>query len=177
MRNIEVKTPLEDRAKAEARLEALGARRTWTRKQTDTFFAVAGSGPGGSGAAWLKLREAEGRPPELISYERSTGHSGPRPSDYDVIVIKDPEDWKRLLSRVLPIEAVVRKERTLWIYEHTRIHLDRVEDLGDFLELETVVDEIPHAEAREESERVINALALDPAAFISVPYKDLLPRR
>lgn len=171
MQNIEVKTPLRDRAKAEARLEALGARRVWTRKQADTFFGVPRS------VAWLKLREAEGRPPELISYERSTGHSGPRPSDYDVIILKDAATWKRLLARVLPIEVVVRKERTLWIYEHTRIHLDRVEELGEFLELETVVDDIRIAEAREENERVVNALALDPSEFVPLPYRDLLTQR
>jgi len=170
VQNIEIKTPLRDREKAEARLRALGARRMWTRRQVDTFFRV----PLESG--WLKLRESQGRPPEVISYQRATGHTGPRPSHYDVVVVKDADAWKRLLGRVLPIEATVSKERTLWIYEHTRIHLDVVEGLGEFLELETVVDEIPAAEAHAETARVVSALALDPAEFVSRPYKDLLRR-
>lgn len=168
MQNIEIKTPLRDREKAERRLQALGARQMWTRPQVDTFFRVV------SPSGWLKLRESEGRPPELISYERSTGSAAPRPSDYDVIVIKGPEAWKRLLGRVLPVEAVVEKERTLWIYEHTRVHLDRVRGLGEFLELETVVDDIPLEEARAETARLVETLALDPEEFISRPYKDLL---
>ena len=166
MQNIEVKIPLRDRANVERRLEALGARRMWTLRQEDTFFAVA--------TGWLKLREAEGRPPEVISYQRSTDHSGPRPSEYDVIVVTDAAAWKRLLGRVLPVEGVVGKERTLWIYEHTRIHLDRVDGLGEFLELETVVQALDAGAARAESDRVIRALALNPAEFVAVPYKDLL---
>jgi len=166
VQNIEIKTPLADRANVEARLEALGARKMWTRRQTDTFFGVA--------AGWLKLRETEGRPPEIISYERSTLSAAPRPSQYDVILVTDAQAWKRLLGRVLPIEAVVAKERTLWIYEHTRVHLDRVEGLGDFLELETVVEGIPLADAHDETARVVSALGLDRSKFIAVPYKELL---
>jgi adenylate cyclase class IV len=140
----------------------------WTLRQADTFFTVA--------AGWLKLREAEGRPPEIISYHRSTDHAGPRPSEYDVIVVTDAAAWKRLLGRVLPVEGVVSKERTLWIYEQTRVHLDRVDGLGEFLELETVVQTFDAGSAREESDRVIRALALDSAEFVAVPYKDLLKR-
>ena len=171
MQNIEVKSPLHDPEKTEIRLCALGARKMWTRRQVDTFFRV----PSESG--WLKLRESEGRPAELISYERSTGYAGPRPSNYDIVIVKDPPTWKRLLGRVVPVEIVVEKERTLWIYEHTRIHLDRVQDLGQFIELETVVDERSFEEARAETERVVEALALDAAEVLAVPYKDLIGER
>ena len=65
-----------------------------------------------------------------------------------------------------PIEAVVRKERTLWMWRHTRIHLDRVDGLGDFLELETVARDISVTEAEDEAARVITELALDRADFL-----------
>ena len=166
MQNIEIKTPLRDRPSTEKRLEAMGARRMWIREQRDTFYEV----PRG----WLKLRETDETRPELISYERPTDYSGPRESNYDVVPVADAETWKRLLGRVLPLDKVVEKLRTLWVYEHTRIHLDEVTDLGDFLELETIVMDIDSDEAHAESERVIYALALDPDEFISVPYRDLL---
>jgi predicted adenylyl cyclase CyaB len=171
VQNIEIKTPLADAERIEARLRALGARKMWTRKQTDTFFSTA------SGSGWLKLRESEGRLPELISYERSTSEVGPRLSNFDVLVVSEPAAWKRLLGRVLPIDAIVEKERTLWIYEHTRIHLDRVMGLGEFLELETVLDGLLPEDAREETARLMHALSLDPAQFLSLPYKDLLKRK
>jgi predicted adenylyl cyclase CyaB len=166
MQNIEVKAPLRDRLKVEKKLSALGARPMWVRNQMDTFYRV----PEG----WLKIREAEGKPAELISYRRATGESGPRVSDYDVLVVGDGAAARRLLGRVLPADKVVEKERTLWIYEHTRIHLDRVRGLGEYLELETVVEGMSPEEARQETARIVDVLGLDPAEFIAVPYRDLV---
>lgn len=168
MENIEIKATLRDRPGTERRLEAMGAKRMWCRTQEDTFFRVEDG--------WLKLREVPGREPELISYRRTTDDAGPRSSEYDVARVEDATAWKRLLSRVLPVDGRVVKERTLWVYESTRIHLDRVEDLGDFIELETVVHDLDASEARSETGRVIYALALDSSDFISVPYRDLLQR-
>jgi predicted adenylyl cyclase CyaB len=167
MQNIEVKVRLHDRANVERRLAALGARKMWTLRQKDTFFAVR--------MGWLKLRETDGRPPEVISYRRSTGHVGPRASDYDVLLVDDAAAWIRLLGRVLPVDKVIEKERTLWIYDHTRVHLDQVDGLGEFLELETVVEALDPAAARAETSRIADVLGLDPADFVAAPYRDLVP--
>jgi predicted adenylyl cyclase CyaB len=164
--NIEVKCRLRDRAAIEDRLESLGAVWTWTRRQRDTFFTV----PRG----WLKLREVEGATAELISYVRPTDDAGPRASEYDVLSVPDPDLVQRLLGRVLAPDAVVVKVRTLWLLEHTRIHLDRVDGLGDWLELETVVDGITPAEGEAESRRMVETLGLDEGDFVAVPYRDLL---
>jgi len=43
------------------------------------------------------------------------------------------------LSAVLGISVVVSKTRRLFVLAGTRIHLDRVEGLGDFIEFEGVV--------------------------------------
>lgn len=166
MRNIEIKARLRNRSNVEQRLEALGAKRVWTLRQKDTFFGVQ--------RGWLKLREAEGRPAELIAYERSTETTGPRLSLYEVRQLKDAEAWKRLLGRVLSVDCIVEKVRTLWIYEHTRVHLDQVDRLGDFLELETVVEGIPERDARAETQRVLETLGIDAADLVAVPYRDLL---
>ncbi len=166
MQNFEIKAKLKDRANVEHRLRALGAKCLWTLRQMDTFFNV----PRG----WLKLREADGRPPELIAYERSTEVAGPRSSFYEVMALKDLEGWKRLLGRVLPVDRIVKKERTLWIYQHTRVHLDRVEQLGEFLELETVVEGISDREAHLETQRLLETLGIERSDLIAVPYKDLL---
>jgi predicted adenylyl cyclase CyaB len=161
---VEIKCPLADREAVEDRLGKLGAGWHWTRPQTDTFYAVP--------IGWLKLREQAGDA-ELISYRRPTDDAGPRTSEYDVLPVEDPELVKRLLARVLPVDVVVRKTRTLWVHGHTRIHLDRVEGLGDFVELETVVDGITEEEARAEADRLIDALELPREEFLAVPYRDL----
>ena len=144
----------------------MGARRLWLRTQRDTFFQVS--------KGWLKLRETDETRPEIISYTRSTDHSGPRESNYDVVPVADAETWKRLLGRALPLDKVVEKQRTLWVYEHTRIHLDEVVGVGSFLELETIIMDIDPDEAKAEVDRVIYALALNRDEFVSVPYRDLV---
>jgi predicted adenylyl cyclase CyaB len=167
MQNIEVKARLQDRGRIEAVLEAMGARPQWTRRQCDTFFVVQ--------HGWLKLREAEGAPAELIVYQRSTADARPRPSDYAVVELGDGETWKRILGRVLGVHKVVRKERTLWLWRHSRVHLDRVEGLGDFIEIETVVDGISAAEAEDEALDLVARLGIEPEQFVAVPYCEIVP--
>ncbi|MEM7231944.1 MAG: class IV adenylate cyclase [Planctomycetota bacterium] len=171
MQNIEIKTRLPDRDRVEDALKRLDAERVWVRRQRDTFFRAA--------RGWLKLRESEGAA-ELIGYERSTADTGPRASSYDLLGVPDPAACIRLLDRTLGIECVVEKERALWHHQHTRVHLDRVDGLGDFLELETVLGNpgaegsISAREGEEEAQAMIEALGLDPRLFLAVPYRDLL---
>ncbi len=166
MQNIEIKTPLQDRAEVESRLATMGAQEVWRKRQRDTFFAVS--------HGWLKLREESGSPAQLIAYRRSTEESGPRASDYELLELSDADAGRKLLGRALDQEVVVAKERTLWMFRHTRIHLDRVEDLGEFLELETVIREQTVDEARRETDHVIDSLGLRPEEFLARPYRDAL---
>ena len=166
MKNIEIKSPLADRPDTEERLRSLGAKLEWTRRQVDTFF--------NSPSGWLKLREVEGCQSELISYRRSIEDSGPRESDYHILRSDEPGELLSVLKSSLGILGRVEKQRSLWIYRNTRVHLDRVEGLGDFLELETVLADIDSAEGTAESEEGIDLLRLDRKSFISVPYLELL---
>ena len=166
MTNVEVKCRLADRAAVEVRLPAIGARRAWTRRQRDTFFAVPGR--------WLKLREETGAAACLIAYARSVDDAGPRESEFERRRLDDAAAWLRLLGHVLPVDLVVEKERTLWLHGHTRIHLDRVDGLGDYVELETAVVGITRDEADREARALVGALGLDAADFLARPYRDLL---
>ncbi len=169
MKNIEIKTPLAGRAQTEEKLLSIGANLEWTRKQVDTFF----NAPSG----WLKLREVEGCPCELISYRRSVEDSGPRESDYDILRLEAARELSSVLEHSLGILGIVEKQRALWLYRNTRVHLDRVKGLGDFLELETVLAGIDAGEGTAESEEVIGLLELNKELFISVPYLELLQRQ
>ena len=166
MKNIEIKTPLSKRPETEKKLGSIGARLEWTKEQADTFFKV----PSG----WLKLREVEDDPAALISYRRSVEDSGPRESEYNIFRLQDATELKLVLEQSLGILGRVEKQRSLWLWRHTRVHLDQVHGLGDFLELETVLSGISPAEGTAESEEVIGLLELDRKLFISVPYLELL---
>jgi predicted adenylyl cyclase CyaB len=71
----------------------------------------------------------------------------------------------------------VRKRREIYLRDNVRFHLDTVDDLGNFLELEAVVDSA-HDEAtcRAQIDDIVAALRLDPSTFIRASYADLLLR-
>ena len=72
----------------------------------------------------------------------------------------------------------IRKTRTLYLVGRTRIHLDRVVDLGDFVELEVVLLEDESAQAGvAEAEELMSALGIDPSRLVEGAYVDLLPPR
>jgi predicted adenylyl cyclase CyaB len=69
----------------------------------------------------------------------------------------------------------VRKQRTLFLAGRTRIHLDRVEGLGDFLELEVVLAEGEPADAGvREARALMHALGVESSQLVEGAYVDLL---
>jgi predicted adenylyl cyclase CyaB len=168
MQNIEIKTSLPDSADVEPRVRAAGAEFQWSRRQRDVSCRVP--------AGYLKLRTASDGPAELIAYARAAG-TDPRPSDYDIAPVADPAALEAVLSRSLGMRAVVEKVRRLYLWRHTRIHLDEVTGLGSFLELETVVRGISREDAEAQARELIGILGLDPARFLDRPYLELLEAR
>lgn len=165
MRNIEVKCRCEDLEAVRRAAEALGARDAGVLLQDDTFFHASNGR--------LKLRVFADGAGELISYHRSDAAEA-RGCDYFIYRTADPEPLRAALLDALGEAGRVRKQRRLFLYEHTRIHLDSVEGLGTFVELETVVTDQTDEDAREELERIATALGLRPEDRLAVAYVDLL---
>ena len=171
--NVESKTRCLD-LEAVARLaSSLGARYEGRLEQVDTYFRV----PHGR----FKLREISHVGPdgrvsasaELIRYERPD-ESGARVSSYERTAIEDVESSMTRLAAAHGVRGCVRKQRALWILDSTRIHLDDVDGLGSFVELETVSQGDPGAEERREHDRLRSALGLDPWATVDCSYIDLV---
>lgn len=168
MKNIELKVKVGDRAAMVQLIRKLGAEKKGILRQMDTYFDA----PNGR----LKLREEKSRnDADLIFYSRPDKKAS-RLSEYDILKIAGAEvkQTKHFLEKSLSIKVIVKKERTLFIHRHTRIHLDRVSWLGDYLELETVMEKQPLAEAKKEHAAIIEALGLDSCEKIPVSYSDLL---
>lgn len=135
MRNVELKARLADRGLAKACCEDLGAAFQGDIHQVDIYFRV----PEGR----LKLREKDPGGGELIFYRREDVAEA-RTSDY-YLAPAAPE-LKTLLTNAFGVIAVVDKVRSLWFWKNVRIHLDRVQGLGDFIEFEAVLSQ-DHNEA------------------------------
>lgn len=79
-----------------------------------------------------------------------------------------------ILERALGLLGRVEKERSLWLYKNTRIHLDRVVGLGEYLELEIVLAGLSNERRMSENEEMIALLNLERERFIHVPCLELL---
>ncbi len=169
-RNVEIKAHLEDAETVAKRVKALGADGPRLLLQHDTFFRT----PKGR----LKLRRLAGseKSGELIFYERPDAR-GPKTSHYVITPSEDCVGLDDALTRAYGRCGVVAKERRLFLFGRTRIHLDRVEGLGDFLELEVVLapDEEPEA-GQLEARQLLRDLRVPESALIEGAYVDLLER-
>ena len=125
--NVEIKAKVRDSETTRVRIETLADGPGETLLQEDTFFQVK--------KGRLKLRVLGPSCGELIYYEREDS-SGPRPSLYHLAKTSDPDRLSRILGLALGVRGVVTKKRLLYRKGGTRIHLDDVEGLGTFLELE-----------------------------------------
>jgi adenylate cyclase class 2 len=168
-RNLEIKAIDPDPpATLRAALE-LGAEDEGWLHQRDTYFhAVQGR---------LKLREAPPEPAELIAYARAE-LAGPKVSLYRVVQVADHHALIDALTDSLGVRVVVEKARRLLLWRNVRIHLDRVEGLGDFVELEAVATQPGGLEVeRDRVEQLRATLGIADAHLVAHGYADLLARR
>jgi adenylate cyclase, class 2 len=128
-RNVELKAIDPDPDRSLTVCRALGASDRGVIEQRDTYFAVA--------RGTLKLREASPGRPHLIQYERDD-RPQERHSSYRIIEIADADTARDALTAALGIARIVTKRRHLLLWKSVRIHLDQVDDLGRFIELEAV---------------------------------------
>lgn len=134
--------------------------------QDDTFFIC----PNGR----LKLRAFSEHEGELIFYRRSD-LAGPKESFYVISPTSSPGTLRQTLELAYGASGRVRKHRILFLAGRTRIHLDKVEGLGDFLELEVVLAENESNEAGIAiAHDLMGKLAVSPDQLVEGAYVDLL---
>jgi predicted adenylyl cyclase CyaB len=167
-RNIEIKARIESVEKVEPRAAAMADSGPTEIVQDDTFFAC----PNGR----LKLRTYSPAAGELIFYRRDDA-AGPKESFYLLSSTADPVGLRELLSAAYGTIGRVRKHRTLYLVGRTRVHLDRVEGLGDFLELEVVLRDNESIDAGiREAEQLMGRLGIDASQRVEGAYLDLFVR-
>lgn len=169
-RNVEVKARLEAGIEALLpRARALADGPPERIEQDDTFFACA--------AGRLKLRDFGDGTGELIAYQRADA-AAPKLSDYVRAPTTDPAALREALARAQGAIGRVRKTRWLLRAGATRIHLDRVDGLGEFMELEVVLHEGQSvAEGEAIAEALMAQLGLRADDRLAGAYLDLLAAR
>lgn len=168
-RNIEIKARISSVEALLPIVAQLADRGPVQLEQDDTFFTC----PNGR----LKLRVEPLHAAELIFYRRDD-RRGPKESSYLRSPVAMPELIRESLIAAYGEAGRVRKHRTLFHRGRTRIHLDRVAGLGDFLELEVVLaDDEPSDLGVHEAQALLAQLGIDPSQLVAGAYVDLLARK
>lgn len=167
--NIEIKATLKNRAFVEAAAARLSHHGPEIIQQRDFFFPCQ--------RGRLKLRILAEKRGELIYYQRSDA-AHVRSSHYQIARTSDPEVLLEILTQAVGEPKILVKERTLYLIGQTRLHLDRVVDLGEFIELEVVMEPGQSEDSGTAiANRLLSALEIDDDDFLGKAYIDLLQEK
>ena len=167
--NIEIKARVANPSRKRELTENIADAGPTVLQQQDTFFPCANGR--------LKLRRLADDRGELIAYRRADV-AGTKQSDYLLAHTTAPEALRAVLAEALGTAIVVTKTRLLYLVGQTRVHLDEVEGLGSFLELEVVLtDGQPPEEGHRIAREIMTALEVREADLIEGAYADLLAKR
>lgn len=164
--NIEIKASSIDFRRQSEIAKSLSGNGPEIIHQEDIYFNVS--------TGRLKLRVFSPDLAELIYYRRPD-QQGPKISQYEISKTKDPEGIKNILKSAYGIRNTVIKTRHLYICGRTRIHLDKVKSLGEFIELEVVLSDSEQlSDVKKEAQVLMDQLGIKPEHLIDVSYIDLL---
>ncbi|GAB1598568.1 uncharacterized protein LOC115212073 isoform X1 [Argonauta hians] len=165
-RNIEIKARVGDVEQLKEKVLLESGSRSDLLIQEDVFFNV----PQGR----LKLRKTQNAQSMLIYYERKDTEDA-KESNFDISFIEDPASLQVVLSRALGVKGIVKKQRELYITGQTRVHVDVVEGLGNFMELEVMMKENQDkSEGIQIAEDLMAKFNIQNSDLIAGAYIDLL---
>ena len=168
-RNIEIKARVRDFDRLRQRAEELSDTPVQVIQQEDTFFNTE--------KGRLKLRVLAPDHAQLIYYLRSD-QEGPKRSDYHIFETPDPENLKHVLELAYGIRGVVKKTRYLYMVGQTRVHLDEVDGLGHFMELEVVMQAWQgDTDGRAIAQALMSSLGVDKTDLREGAYMDMIEHR
>jgi predicted adenylyl cyclase CyaB len=164
--NIEIKARARKFDEIRSRAEKLSDVPVEVIPQEDIFFNVE--------HGRLKLRVLAPDRGQLIYYNRPD-QEGPKRSDYHIAETPNPDNLKRVLELAYGIRGIVKKTRYLYLVGHTRVHLDDVEGLGQFMELEVVMEEgQSDAEGQEIAKGLMTDLGVEGSDLLEGAYMDMV---
>lgn len=164
--NIEIKARCDNPDQIRSVLEKHNADYKGTDHQVDTYFHV----PDGR----LKLRRGTIEN-NLIFYKR-TNQKGPKSSTINLVPAEHPEKLHTLLDTALGTKVVVDKEREIYFIKNVKFHIDRVQDLGSFVEIEAIDEDgsIGEDKLHEQCQKYLQLFNISEEQLIAKSYSDLL---
>ncbi len=164
--NIEIKARCDKPEQVREFLHSRSARFAGVDHQTDTYFrALAGR---------LKLREGNVEN-ALIHYRRSN-EAGPGKSEVMLYPVHPGQSLKPLLAASLGILAEVKKKREIYYIDNVKFHIDEVENLGTFVEIEAQDQQgmLGEQELYEQCRLYMEMLGIRTEDLVGVSYSDMI---
>ena len=164
--NVEIKAKCNNAGKVRDYLLKNNADFRGTDLQTDTYFNVKNGR--------LKLREGNIEN-NLIYYERNN-QVGPKSSSFILTKIPDAEKLKESLASADGIKVVVKKKREIYYIKNVKFHIDEVDGLGAFVEIEAgnIGADLSKDELQEQCEFYMQQFGIEEKDLIEVSYSDML---
>jgi adenylate cyclase class 2 len=165
--NVEIKARVSDPSRIRKYLVDHHASYKGVDLQTDTYFNVRNGR--------LKLREGNIEN-NLIFYQREN-KEGPKNSNFDLLRVDDQARLKAVLVKSIGIKTVVTKTREIYYMDNVKFHIDRIEGLGDFIEIEAgnlLAPALREADLKKQCEHYISEFRIRPEDLVHHSYSDML---
>lgn len=164
--NIEIKARSNNQNFVREILRSRGAEFKGVDHQIDTYFKVS--------SGRLKLREGNIEN-SLVHYDREN-KDGPKQSHVTFYKSSDKNSLKEILTKSLGIWAVVDKTREIYFIDNVKFHIDKVKNLGTFVEIEAIDTDgnIGKEKLLEQCQLYLNLFKISNEDLISNSYSDML---
>ena len=163
--NVEIKAYCYNPGNIRLFLQQNNASFTGTDNQVDTYF--------NTNKGRLKLREGNIEN-NLIYYERADT-AGPKDSSFILVKVEDAAGLKKALSVSMGIKTVIKKKREIYYIDNVKFHIDEVEGLGSFVEIEAgnVLANLDRDQLQQQCDYYITALGIKDPDMLSHSYSDM----
>ncbi|XP_054728999.1 uncharacterized protein LOC129237998 [Anastrepha obliqua] len=153
-KNVEIKARIGSDQEFERRVEIARELTKSTGElleQRDVFFNLLDEIDG----TRLKLRYLQPPKPSQLIYYVRPNKTGPKLSTFNRVDVEDPVLLEKILAKSNGIKGVLEKKRYLFLHGQTRIHMDKVTNLGNFMEFEVC---LRPDQSIEEGQQIANEL-------------------
>lgn len=164
--NMEIKAICRNAVQVRETLLSNGARFIGVDKQEDTYFKV------NEGRLKLRIGNIESN---LIFYRRNN-QQGPKQSDFKLVKVEDATSLKEILTAAIGVLKIVSKSREIYFINNVKFHIDSLQNLGEFLEIEAsnlsvdkTIDEL-----KSQCEYYIKLLSISEEDLITHSYSDMI---
>lgn len=166
IKNFEFKAKVNEIESFEQKLRSLNPVFQGLDHQVDTYF--------NSKTGRLKLREGNIEN-SLINYDRENVH-GAKESHIILYQHAPSKALKEILTKQLGIKVIVDKKRKIYFIDNVKFHLDVVENLGTFIEVEAIdtKDEFTIEQLKNQCDYYFGFFGLKQEDLINQSYSDLI---